>query len=151
VKPFEAFYVRHVPVHHALFVPGEMALRGLREVRLVLLPGVALPVLLAVSAPIAAGLVLAGQRNLGLLWLATAALHYLVFEGLHLAYHLPEESWLGRTRMLALLRHHHERHHSPRLKSRWNFNVTLPLWDLVRGTLRRPHAVPRAAPVRRSH
>jgi sterol desaturase/sphingolipid hydroxylase (fatty acid hydroxylase superfamily) len=35
------------------------------------------------------------------------------------------------------LRRHHAVHHDPELMQRWNFNVTVPLWDLVRGTIHR--------------
>jgi hypothetical protein len=35
------------------------------------------------------------------------------------------------------LRRHHAVHQAPELMQKWNFNVTLPLWDLVRGTVYR--------------
>jgi len=28
-------------------------------------------------------------------------------------------------------------HHAPELMQKWNFNVTIPLWDWVRRTIRR--------------
>jgi sterol desaturase/sphingolipid hydroxylase (fatty acid hydroxylase superfamily) len=34
-----------------------------------------------------------------------------------------------------ILRRHHAIHHDPRLMQRYNFNVTVPLWDWVRGTI----------------
>jgi sterol desaturase/sphingolipid hydroxylase (fatty acid hydroxylase superfamily) len=39
----------------------------------------------------------------------------------------------ARLRATRALRRHHERHHAP--ERRWNFNVTVPLWDVLRGTL----------------
>ena len=46
-----------------------------------------------------------------------------------------------------MLRRHHALHHDPKLMQKWNFNVSLPLWDLVRGTIAREQdrTVPQAA------
>jgi sterol desaturase/sphingolipid hydroxylase (fatty acid hydroxylase superfamily) len=49
-----------------------------------------------------------------------------------------------RIRSSPWLREQHRRHHHPRLMQRWNFNVTVPLWDWVRGT-RVPREVLEAA------
>ncbi len=38
-------------------------------------------------------------------------------------------------RIIRALRTHHARHHDPRLMQRWNFNVTVPLFDAVMGTI----------------
>jgi sterol desaturase/sphingolipid hydroxylase (fatty acid hydroxylase superfamily) len=61
----------------------------------------------------------------------------LVYEWLHLAYHLPDESFIGRRLLIRRLRQHHARHHNPKLMQRWNMNVTLPLFDWVFGTIHR--------------
>ena len=63
--------------------------------------------------------------------------YVLSYEWLHLAYHLPPDSFVGRLPPIRFLRRHHATHHDPRLMMRWNFNITIPLWDLVRGTYRR--------------
>jgi sterol desaturase/sphingolipid hydroxylase (fatty acid hydroxylase superfamily) len=57
------------------------------------------------------------------------------YEWLHLSYHLPRESGIGRRGVIQRLRRHHAIHHDPRLMQRWNFNVTIPFWDWVRGTI----------------
>ena len=62
------------------------------------------------------------------------------YEWLHLSYHLPQDSFIGRRSIIRLLRQTHALHHDPRLMQRYNFNVTLPLWDLVRGTYTRDRA-----------
>ena len=68
-------------------------------------------------------------------WVASVVLYVLTYEWLHLAYHLPADGAVGRLRATRWLRRHHQRHHHPPLMQRWNFNVTLPLWDHVRGTV----------------
>jgi sterol desaturase/sphingolipid hydroxylase (fatty acid hydroxylase superfamily) len=42
---------------------------------------------------------------------------------------MPEDSFVGRLALVRVLREHHRRHHHPALMQRWNFNVTLPLFD----------------------
>jgi len=63
--------------------------------------------------------------------------HVLAYEWLHLLYHLPPGRVARCVPFMAALRRHHALHHSPQLQ-RFNLNVTLPLWDLVHGTLWRP-------------
>ncbi|MFT3915466.1 MAG: fatty acid hydroxylase [Anaeromyxobacteraceae bacterium] len=142
VRFLETLYLRHTPMHHAVFVSEDLAIRDRRELRMVLLPALAFPGLVALMAPLAIALAALGQRNLGLLWIASAVLYLLAYEWLHLAYHLPPDSWVGRLPGIAFLRRHHQRHHAPHLMARWNFNVTVPLWDLVKGTVWRPHGAP---------
>jgi len=136
--PLGALYDRHTPVHHRFFTEDRMAIRSSRELILVLLPAWGIGAIAAVVAPIAVGLWWLGQRNAAGLFLATTMLYVLSYEWLHLAYHLPPSSWVGRLALVRALGRHHARHHDPRLMRRWNFNVTVPLWDWVRGTIHRP-------------
>jgi hypothetical protein len=148
VRFLEIFYVRHTPQHHAMFVANDMAMKDPRELKFVLLPAYGILGLLAVTSPLTFFLVWLGQGNLAALWVASVVFYILSYEWLHMAYHLPHDSWLGRTRMLSILRRHHQTHHAPHLMQRWNFNVTVPLWDLIRGTVYRgATAVGRAQPV----
>jgi hypothetical protein len=132
--PLEELYDRHTPNHHVVFVTEDMALRNAREFKFVLLPFYGIVAILAMVFPI--GLVLAwlGQTNVGALFFATTMGYVLSYEWLHLAYHLPTDSLIGRLPLLGVLRRHHATHHDPTLMRRWNFNVTVPLWDWVRRT-----------------
>jgi sterol desaturase/sphingolipid hydroxylase (fatty acid hydroxylase superfamily) len=138
MRPVQILYVRHTPQHHALYVAGDMAIHSPRELRFVLLPAHAVATLLGLLSPIAIALAWAGQRNLALLLVATAGVYVVAYEWLHLAFHLPPRSRLALAPMLRTLGRHHEEHHAPNLRNRWNFNVTFPLWDVLRGTLHRP-------------
>ena len=137
VRFLEVFYVRHTPQHHAVFVADDMAIRSPRELKFVLLPAYGILGILALTSPLTFVLVWAGQGNLAALWVASVVFYVLSYEWLHLAYHLPQDSWFARTRLLSVLRRHHQTHHAPHLMHRWNFNVTVPFWDLVRGTVYR--------------
>ncbi|HSN89724.1 MAG TPA: sterol desaturase family protein [Anaeromyxobacteraceae bacterium] len=147
-RPVQVLYLRHTPQHHALYPPDDMEVRSSRELRFVLLPAWAVAAILAIVSPFPVALALVGQRNLALLFVATTALYLTAYEWLHLAFHVP----LGRLAGFAPLRaarRHHQVHHASHLKNRWNFNVTFPLWDLLRGTLHRRAAPRRDAPLPR--
>lgn len=142
----EAFYVRHTPQHHHLYVADDLAIRSVRELRFVLMPPHAMLFVLALATPVAIAFAAAGLRNLAALWIASTALYVLAYEWLHMAYHLPPESAIGRLRIVNALRPYHQAHHAPHLMNQRNFNVTVPLWDAVRGTLQRRAPSP-VAPV----
>ena len=149
-RPLEVLYVRHTPQHHAVFVSEDMFIRDWREVKLVLLPAWGVLAIVIAGSPIALLFVLAGAPNVAALWVATIVGYVLMYEWLHLAYHLPAEGAIGRLRVTRWLRRHHQRHHAPQLMQRWNFNVTIPIWDHVRGTVWHPEESPSPALTRRA-
>jgi len=134
VPGLTTLFDRHTPEHHRIFVTEDMAVRSTREWRLVMVPAVGVAAIAALTAPITAALALTGRRNLAGLFVATTMAYVVSYEWLHLAYHLPEDSPVGGLRVVRWLRRHHATHHDPAKMQRWNFNVTVPLWDLVRGT-----------------
>jgi fatty acid hydroxylase family protein len=131
--PLQVLYDRHTPEHHMIFVREDMAIRSPREFRLVLIPFYGILAAAASALPIPALLWWLGQRNLGLLFFVVAVGYTVLYEWLHLSYHLPESSAIGR--LVAPLKRHHATHHDPQLMQKWNFNVTIPLWDWVRRTI----------------
>lgn len=136
-RGFEVLYDRHTPLHHRIYVTEDMALRHVREFRLVLLPAYAVLVIALLVLPLAGLLAIAASRDAGLLFLATSTGYVVLYEWLHLAYHAPPGSWVNRLGPVRRLARHHAVHHSPALMQRWNFNVTVPVWDWVRGTVYR--------------
>ncbi|MDX2056114.1 MAG: sterol desaturase family protein [Polyangiaceae bacterium] len=134
-------YDRHTPEHHRVFRADSMAIRSALELRLVLIPaaGVLGIVTLSVPAALLAGWLLV--PNVGWLLLMTTAVYVVGYELSHLLYHFPEHSAPYRSRVLHTLREHHARHHDPRCMQKYNFNVTIPLGDLLFGTMA-PHPPP---------
>ena len=128
-------YDRHTPVHHMIYVTEDMAIRDWKEFHLVLIPAYALFLIFANLLPLAALVAWLVSKNVALLYVATAMGYAVSYEWMHLSYHLPKDHPIGRLRLVAVLRNHHAVHHDPRLMQRWNFNVTLPLWDWVQGTI----------------
>ena len=148
--PLEQLYVRHTPQHHAVFVADDMFIREWREVKLVLLPAWGVLAIIVAGLPIAFAFWVLGLPNVAALWVASVVGYVLMYEWLHLAYHLPAEGAIGRLRVTRWLRRHHQRHHAPQLMQRWNFNVTIPLWDHLRGTVWHPEETTAPAMPRRA-
>ena len=147
VRGLEFAFVRHTPQHHGAFDGASLAIREPKELKLVLLPafGVFGMFLGAIPPGLALGALV--SPNLGALWIAATVGYVLLYEWLHLSYHLREDGPVGRLGVVRALRRHHAVHHMPEYMQKWNFNVTVPLWDWVRGTLLRPEraeADPRA-------
>ena len=134
-RPLEVLYRKHTPEHHVVYVDGDMAVRDWRELRLVLIPSSGVLAIVVALAPFAALMGVLVSANAGWLILLTGGLYMVGYELSHLSYHLPPESFIGRLALVRALRAHHERHHDPRLMQRWNFNVTLPLFDWLHGTI----------------
>ena len=93
---------------------------------------------------------------------ATIFVYYLAYEGFHFLMHKPSIPWIERAGFFQFIKKHHRLHHVYMGK---NFNVVLPLADLMLGTLvvndpqpsrptepaarsRLPHALCRLATVR---
>lgn len=138
-------YDRHAPEHHMVFITDDMAIRSPREFRLVLVPAYGVVLLFAGTLPIATVLWLVGLPNVGLLFVAQAMLYTVTYEWLHLSYHLPADSRIGKSWLIRVLRRHHATHHNPELMQKWNFNVSLPLWDFLRGTIYKTPAAAKPA------
>jgi hypothetical protein len=130
-------YQRHTLTHHAVFSHDTMAMRSWREARVVLFPLFALPLLQLVVVPPFALLWALGARNAACLFSLSATFYYLLYEVLHLAYHLPEGHPASRPRLVRALGRHHQRHHDPRRMTEGNFNVSIPLCDWLAGSLLR--------------
>ena len=131
-----------------IFVTEDMALRSSREFRLVLIPAWGVVVSFVSAIPIPAVFAAFGHWNLGVFLLVTTMLYVLSYEWLHLSFHLRPDSFIGRRKLIAILRRHHAIHHDPTLMQKWNFNVVVPLWDVVRGTVFREDARAASSPDR---
>ena len=124
-------YDRHTLMHHRVFPERDMEILGVHEFGLVLLPPEATILLVFVTLPPALLIAWAGAHDAARLFFATAVAYVLSYEWLHLAFHLPTQGPFGG--VIARLRRHHATHHDPAHMNR-NYNVTVPLWDAVRGT-----------------
>jgi hypothetical protein len=128
-------YRRHTQQHHHFFTHQAMTYESSHDFRMVLFPPVLLLFFLgAIATPIGALLFVLGSPNVGWLFVATALGHFLTYEWLHFCFHLPEGHLLARLPVIAQLRRHHTVHHDLSRMGRFNFNLTLPLCDVLLGT-----------------
>ncbi|HEY5985907.1 MAG TPA: sterol desaturase family protein [Streptosporangiaceae bacterium] len=127
-------YNRHTLTHHAVFSHENMSMRSWRELRVVLFPLYALPLLELVVVPPLTLLWWLRLRNAACLFSLTATFYYLLYELLHLSYHLPPEHPVARLAVIRSLKRHHQRHHDPHRMTQGNFNVSIPLFDWLLGS-----------------
>ena len=132
-----ALYHRHVVEHHRFFAAAAMAVDAADDVRWVLFPPWALPLLVASILPFFLLLRLTAPAELGWLLLLAVIGYYGVYEVLHTLAHLPASHALAGLRPVRALTRHHRIHHDPALMRRWNFNFALPLGDWLCGTVHR--------------
>jgi sterol desaturase/sphingolipid hydroxylase (fatty acid hydroxylase superfamily) len=135
IPPMQVIYDKHTPMHHMIYVEEDMALRSSKEFRLVLIPAAGVLGIVLTATPIALGLGRLWSAPAGWLFLLTASLYMVTYEVLHLCYHAPSDSFIGRLAFIKVMRAHHAKHHDPRMMQKWNFNVTLPIFDWVMGTM----------------
>jgi hypothetical protein len=133
--PFEIIYDKHTPMHHIVFTEDDMALRSAQEFRLVLIPAAGVLGIVGAAAPFALALGHFWSWAAGWLFLVTASLYMVSYELLHLCYHAPSHTFIGRSPAIRWLRRWHAKHHDPRFMQKWNFNVTIPLFDWAMGTM----------------
>ena len=137
VPPLQLLYDKHTVSHHSMYVEEAMAIASARDFRSILFPAWALPGATFALAPLALGLGLSFGGDVGRLFLATCMLYVMVYEVLHLIYHLQPGHPLRRLPGIEALAQHHAQHHNPQRMQRLNFGVTSALWDRVRGTMAR--------------
>jgi sterol desaturase/sphingolipid hydroxylase (fatty acid hydroxylase superfamily) len=148
VPLLEFAFVKHTPQHHGAFDGGSMAIRDARELKLVLLPAFGVIALFALAVPPGLALAAVASPNVGALWVASTVTYVLAYEWFHLSYHLREDGLVGRLPLVRVLRRHHALHHTAALMQRANFNVTVPLWDWLLGTLARDVTAARTSSAR---
>lgn len=133
-------YQRHTGDHHTFFDDAHMGYEGVRDWRVVLFPlALILSVTLFMAAPIGAITYLLLGWNAAFVAAATILGGYLFYEIMHFSYHLPEGTLPERMFRLIpgwrAVRHLHVLHHNRDHMHDVNFNVTIPVFDVVLGTL----------------
>lgn len=134
------FYSRHTGDHHSFFLEHAMDYQGIRDWRVVLFPVYLIFAFLF-------GLILPGayvltefvSLNAAYLYAAGGISGYLFYEIMHFSYHIPRGHWAEKIFLVIpgwkALRHLHVLHHKREKMGEANFNITLPIFDLLLGTL----------------
>ena len=134
-KPFGLMYQRHTKEHHVFFTDKYMEFDSSKDFKAVLFP-IVLVLFFFGLIGIPSWLLLYWLFSSNVAWLfsMTAVAYFLNYEWLHFAYHCSEESWLRYIPGLKKLRQLHLHHHNQKLMSRYNFNITYPIGDILFGT-----------------
>jgi hypothetical protein len=130
-RPPRFIYEAHTQTHHRIYRHHDMPLRSWRELPFVLFGARTLIGVIAMAFMNAATVWWLIGRNAGLVFLAAEASYVLLYELLHLSFHLPAGHPVRRLPIVRWLDERHRRHHDPRLMRSYNFNVTFPLADAL--------------------
>lgn len=133
------FYSRHTGDHHSFFLSSHMAYQSTRDWRVVLFPALLIIVfLLGLITPISYLLGTFFSMNAAYLFTAGALSGYVFYEIMHFSYHVPPGSKTEAFFLLfpgwKQLRHTHVLHHKREIMANRNFNITLPVFDILLGT-----------------
>ncbi|PVZ66795.1 sterol desaturase family protein [Pelagibaculum spongiae] len=134
------FYQRHTGDHHSFFLESAMDYQSVADWRVVLFPGYLIIAFLV-------GLVIPGfllldylfSSNVGFIYAAAGISGYLFYEVMHFSYHIPQGHWVQKIFLMVpgwkQMRHTHVLHHRRDKMGHANFNITLPIFDWLLGTL----------------
>jgi len=134
------FYKRHTGDHHTFFLENAMDYQSVRDWRVVLFPAfLILAFIFGLILP--GGYVLQNliSDNAAYIYAAAGITGYLFYEVMHFSYHIPRGHWAEKIFLYipgwVQLRHTHVLHHKRDKMAEANFNITLPVFDLILGTL----------------
>ena len=140
MKGLEVIF-QHVTVHHAFFSEEGRYFEEPRDWFAVILPP---PIILGMSTAIAliAGLIylITRESSHAIFFAIVGFAYYLLYELLHFAYHAPETSLIKRSRAIRSLAELHLNHHRRNWMSKYNFNITFPIFDWIFGTIHKEPA-----------
>lgn len=132
------FYTRHYVEHHGFYSHKSLAIEQHRDLRLVLFPiWLIFALSLFVIAPLAGLITVLWSSNAAALFALTALASYLLYEFMHLCFHLPDANRLTTLPGVRAMRRRHRVHHDPAQMGDCNFNLTWPLCDWLFGTTAR--------------
>lgn len=134
-KKLDKVFIRHTLQHHQFFTKENFSFDSSKDVKAVLFP----PVLLLfffVGFTLPAGFLFYffWSKNAALLFVTTVFAYYLNYEWLHFAYHLPDTHFVSKLPFIKTLRKLHHSHHDKQLMTKYNFNITYPIFDIIFGT-----------------
>ncbi len=134
-KKLDKVFIRHSLQHHRFFTYDYFSFDSSKDIKAVLFP----PILLlffffAFTLPVGLLFYFLWSANAALLFVATLFSYYLNYEWLHFAYHLPESHFVSGLPFISTLRKLHHTHHNTQLMTKYNFNITYPIFDILFGT-----------------
>jgi hypothetical protein len=134
-KYLKIIYQRHAKQHHIFFTDKHMPFDETRDFRAVLFPiSLILFFFGLIGVPTWFLISWLFSANVAWLFAITSIAYFLNYEWLHFAYHCSEDSWIMHVPGFKSLRQLHLHHHDPQLMTKYNFNITYPICDILFGT-----------------
>lgn len=125
-------YKRHTLSHHHFYTHEAMEAESVRDFHMILFPPFVLVFfLLLLDAPLALLVHTLFGANVMRLFVVVTVGYFMSYELLHTIYHLPAQHWAARLPFMQRLKRLHQSHHDLALMGRYNYNITLPLFDWV--------------------
>jgi sterol desaturase/sphingolipid hydroxylase (fatty acid hydroxylase superfamily) len=125
------FYQRHSGDHHTFFLQDAMPYESSRDWRVVLFPSYLIIAFVGLILPVGWLLMQVLTDNTAYIFGAAAISGYVFYEVMHFSYHLPSGSFVEKTPGWKQLRQLHVEHHKRDLMTHKNFNITLPIFDVL--------------------
>lgn len=132
---FKTPYVEHTLRHHFFFTHQAIEATQSADFERVFFPvwGVAL-IQYTIVLPASFVIGYFFSHNAGYLSLVIGALFFFLYETIHMITHLPRKYWVFKIPGMLFLREHHRAHHHKGKMAKNNFNIVLPVWDVIFGT-----------------
>ncbi|MCB9034121.1 MAG: fatty acid hydroxylase family protein [Chitinophagales bacterium] len=135
-KLLSKVFERHTMQHHHFFTYDNMSFDSTKDFKAVLFP----PVLLifffvCFVLPVSLLIFWLWNTNAALIFMATIIAYYFNYEFLHFCYHLPENHFLLKIPLVKRLKKLHHTHHDTTLMTKYNFNISYPIFDWIYGTI----------------
>jgi len=130
---FRELFDLHERAHHVLFSHKEMIMKESWENYYVMMPPYAIILMLCFMSPVVLGFGVLFGTNIACILLITGMLSFLTYEWMHWIYH---QSWAQNYKAIRYLMQFHKTHHNPSNMNKYNFNVVLPVFDLILKTFK---------------
>jgi len=135
---FEKMYKTHSGQHHRYFTNEYMDIECDKDRREVFAKWFTVFLLIfLIVLPISIFCFLLFGQNIGILFFATCITYYGIYESIHCIVHHPDNHFLLKIPFMKLAKKHHKAHHDTKIMRNYNFNIGLPMMDIIFNTLKK--------------
>lgn len=141
-KIFPYAYKKHTVEHHNFYTFKDLEISSFREIPYIMFGvldviGFALFFIPGVYFTVSSIF----PDNVANMIVASCSGYFLIYEIFHTISHLPKEHFVLKVSYLRFMWNHHRIHHHQKYMHKVNFNIVLPLFDWIMGTLQKelPH------------
>ncbi len=133
---FPYAYKVHTKMHHQFYTYDDIVYDNPRDFYILFFP---IEVVLGhalIYSPLAFFLVAwVATANAGYMFVLGSAVYFMLYEILHYISHLPDNHPILKIGYFNFMREHHRLHHDPKIMNIKNFDIVLPLFDWITGTM----------------